>query len=343
MITACMIVKNEEGRVGPSLDSILPMVDHVVIADTGSTDGTVEEIRSRGVLPLIIPWEDDFSSARNHVLSYVKSGWVLSVDGDEVITERHAGALREAVDSGDADAYILEKRSYVGTPGGLSYRKCSGEFREERSYPGYLLEPNDLLFRVSPGVAWESVVHETVGGSLVGLGYTRKPLPSVVLHNYGRLKGAGVTDYYASLIAKRMAATPGDPVSMYYMALQLDAEGKLAESESMYSSSLALDKRDFSVYGLAHVRHRLGKHMEAEAGYVEFLRMRPEESTAWLGLFSTCMLQDSQDKLDYYVQWCERSGYVSNHLLKFVAYCSEKMGNTALRDYYIGKYDATIT
>ena len=44
-ITLCMIVKNESKVIERCLASVLPVIDHWMILDTGSTDGTQEKIR----------------------------------------------------------------------------------------------------------------------------------------------------------------------------------------------------------------------------------------------------------------------------------------------------------
>ena len=41
-ISLCMIVKNEEKVLGRCLDSIVDLMDEIIIVDTGSTDRTKE-------------------------------------------------------------------------------------------------------------------------------------------------------------------------------------------------------------------------------------------------------------------------------------------------------------
>ncbi len=44
-IGLCMIVKNEAGIIEQCLDDARPVVDYVLIEDTGSTDGTQDVVR----------------------------------------------------------------------------------------------------------------------------------------------------------------------------------------------------------------------------------------------------------------------------------------------------------
>ena len=76
-LTLCMIVKNEARVIERCLDSVRPLIDYVVIEDTGSTDGTQDIIRSwlkrEGIAGHVIeePWRD-FAYNRSHVLAQVR-------------------------------------------------------------------------------------------------------------------------------------------------------------------------------------------------------------------------------------------------------------------------------
>jgi len=46
IVGLCMIVKNEIDVIARCLESVRPLIGHWTIVDTGSTDGTIEKIRS---------------------------------------------------------------------------------------------------------------------------------------------------------------------------------------------------------------------------------------------------------------------------------------------------------
>jgi hypothetical protein len=82
------ICLNEEQFVDRFLDAIGDGADEIVIADTGSTDGTLAAFRRRGVEPHVIsikPWR--FDVARNAALALVPDDVdvCVSLDLDEVI------------------------------------------------------------------------------------------------------------------------------------------------------------------------------------------------------------------------------------------------------------------
>ncbi|MCA3798466.1 MAG: glycosyltransferase, partial [Burkholderia sp.] len=72
-----MIVKNEAAVIVRCLDSVRPMIDYVLIEDTGSTDGTQDIIRqwldSNGLTGEVIdePWRD-FAYNRSHALACLR-------------------------------------------------------------------------------------------------------------------------------------------------------------------------------------------------------------------------------------------------------------------------------
>ena len=80
-----MIVKNEERTLEKCLRAAKPLVDHMIIADTGSDDATREIASRMGAQVLEFPWIGDFSAARNFALSHSDADWNLVLDGDEIL------------------------------------------------------------------------------------------------------------------------------------------------------------------------------------------------------------------------------------------------------------------
>jgi glycosyltransferase involved in cell wall biosynthesis len=90
--TVClnMIVKNEAGVVQRCLDNVLPFIDHWIIVDTGSTDGTQKIIQDHlSDVPGELherPWRN-FGANRSEALELAKSkaDYVLIIDADDVL------------------------------------------------------------------------------------------------------------------------------------------------------------------------------------------------------------------------------------------------------------------
>ncbi|MHB9753526.1 glycosyltransferase [Streptomyces sp. BYX5S] len=114
-VTAVILTSNEEERIGECLRALADDVDHVLLVDCESTDGTVEQaLRADGTARILsAPWPDDFSRQRNLAFGEVAEGWLCHVDADEVLTEAHAGRLRRALSVLD---YLLADSDLVVSP-----------------------------------------------------------------------------------------------------------------------------------------------------------------------------------------------------------------------------------
>lgn len=83
LLSACLIVKDEEQMLAACLDSVRDTADEVVVYDTGSSDRTVQIAREAGATVIEGVWEDSFAGARNAALAHATGEWVLSIDADE--------------------------------------------------------------------------------------------------------------------------------------------------------------------------------------------------------------------------------------------------------------------
>jgi tetratricopeptide (TPR) repeat protein len=109
MATIClnMIVKNEAKVIRRCLDSVKDLVDHWVIVDTGSTDGTQDLIRTAldGVPGELHerPWKDfGFNRSEALALARDKADYSLIIDADEILIRAPGFRMPELV----ADAYM---------------------------------------------------------------------------------------------------------------------------------------------------------------------------------------------------------------------------------------------
>ncbi len=67
-LSLCMIVKNEERHLPQCLMSVAPIVDEMIIVDTGSSDRTKDIATLFGANVYDFTWTGDFSAARNYSL-----------------------------------------------------------------------------------------------------------------------------------------------------------------------------------------------------------------------------------------------------------------------------------
>ena len=86
-----MIVKNEEKVLERCLKSLQPLMkaipSELIIADTGSTDSTVEIAKKYTDNVFRFEWVNDFAAARNSTLEKAKGEWYMFIDADEYFDE----------------------------------------------------------------------------------------------------------------------------------------------------------------------------------------------------------------------------------------------------------------
>lgn len=147
-INLVMIVKNEERCLRKCLKAAKPLVDEIIIADTGSSDKTAQIARSMGAKVVDFQWVNDFSAARNFALEHSDADWNLVLDADEYLRPCDRKGLEK----------LLAHRAGVWL-GGItrydSYRDGEG-----------VSQSTSVLPRLLPkGVGYTGLIHEQPEGN----------------------------------------------------------------------------------------------------------------------------------------------------------------------------------
>lgn len=119
-ISLCMIVKDEEEVLERCLKSALPLADEIIVADTGSRDGTKALAEKFGAQVYDFAWRDDFAAARNFAFSKGTGDYLMWLDADDVIAEEADPAgLRERLEREAPDIVMCPYR--IGGEGGTVF------------------------------------------------------------------------------------------------------------------------------------------------------------------------------------------------------------------------------
>ncbi len=105
MITLSMIVKNEEKFLTGCLESVIDVVDEIIIVDTGSNDNTKKIAAEFGAKIFNFKWINDFSAARNYSLQKSTGDWILYLDADERLHQDSKQLLTELASGSRKKAY----------------------------------------------------------------------------------------------------------------------------------------------------------------------------------------------------------------------------------------------
>ncbi|PNR94747.1 glycosyltransferase [Petrotoga sp. 9PWA.NaAc.5.4] len=101
LLSVAMIVKDEEANIRRALESIIDVVDEIIVVDTGSTDRTPEIVKEYTDKLYFHEWQNDFSEARNYSLQFPTCEWVLRLDADEEASESFRKNIRDFLKSLD--------------------------------------------------------------------------------------------------------------------------------------------------------------------------------------------------------------------------------------------------
>ncbi|MBN1174129.1 MAG: glycosyltransferase [Micromonosporaceae bacterium] len=137
LVSASLIVRDEEEVLPACLQSLTGFVDEIVVYDTGSVDGTRDLARDHGARVIEGYWNDHFADARNRALTHCRGSWILQIDADETLVvedpARARAALRDTpasmlrISLEDIDEYEA-RRAAAGFYPGRMFRSSRGRF-----------------------------------------------------------------------------------------------------------------------------------------------------------------------------------------------------------------------
>jgi glycosyltransferase involved in cell wall biosynthesis len=137
-ITPIIITYNEAANIARTLNR-LAWAQRILVVDSGSTDGTLEIIRSYPQVEVIHRPFDDFASQCNFAISRIHTEWVLSLDADYELSPELINELSRLVPQAAAGyqaefVYRIYGRPLRGTlypPRIILYRKEKASYENQ--------------------------------------------------------------------------------------------------------------------------------------------------------------------------------------------------------------------
>ena len=279
-LTVCLIAKNEEAHLARCLASVRGLADDIVLVDTGSTDRTPEIARAAGARVFHVPWQDDFSLARNFSLEQATGDWILVLDADESIAARDHVHIRALLARNDLNAVVSAQRHYLTSGTVIGWQPGPGGYEEGKPYPGYVDVDCRRLFRNLPWLRFRNRVHEELVST-----QPARPVAQVraewVIHHFGkagdhtRLRAKG--EAYLRIGRKKIEDRPDDPQAHYELGIQHAELGDSSSALACFERARALSPgfRD-SQLRRAICHRRLGQYQKALAGLRRAARTLPQ-------------------------------------------------------------------
>lgn len=138
-VTPLLITFNEEDNIKRTLEKLY-WAKRIVVIDSGSTDKTLEILKSNKAVEIFYRPFDTFAKQCNYGLEKIDTEWVLSMDADYVLTEQFIKELSDILSSATHDGYyaafkfcIFGKplRADNTTPRQVLYRVAKGQYIDD--------------------------------------------------------------------------------------------------------------------------------------------------------------------------------------------------------------------
>lgn len=243
-LSLCMIVKNEAATLSRCLQSVVDIVDEIIVVDTGSTDTTIEIAESFQAKVYSYEWCNNFAAARNYGLQYATSDWILVLDADEVLVPEIIPKLQGSMQQDNMLAVTL-LRHEVGA----------------QQSPYSLLS---RLFRHHSHIQFARPYHELIDDSVLAL-QTQNPrwqvgyLPEVAIEHFGYQADAIATRNKHQRASEMMAAALAKDPNDAYLCSKL---GALYVEIGQVQAGLNLLQKGLELQPLeASIRYELHYHL----------------------------------------------------------------------------------
>lgn len=148
-LSVVLAVFNEEENLSRCLDSVKNLADEIVIVDGGSTDKTLEIAKSFDAKVIETDNPPIFHINKNKAIDAAKSGWILQLDADEVVSPDLRIEIKKVISNKNLNGYWIPRSNFF-----------LGRFlKKGGQYPDYTLR----LYRRGKGRLPAKDVHEQAG------------------------------------------------------------------------------------------------------------------------------------------------------------------------------------
>lgn len=138
-LTVLIPCKDERRHILACIESVRLIADEILVADSGSTDGTLQLVRAAGGCRIIEREYVNSADFKNWAIPQARHEWVLVVDADERVTPALAAEIKALLDSEpENDAYWLRRDffflGYAVKHGCFDTAKITRLFRRDCRY-----------------------------------------------------------------------------------------------------------------------------------------------------------------------------------------------------------------
>jgi glycosyltransferase involved in cell wall biosynthesis len=174
-LTVIIPCKNEGTNIRACIEAVRPIADEILIADSGSSDDTLDIVRQMGDCRIVEREYVHSANFKNWAIPQAEHPWVLIVDADERVTEELADEIRQVLQSpkADIDGYWIGRKNHflgyhIAHCGWNSddvlrlFRRDEGRYRERWVHAEVVLDKQRVRRLKQPFnhyTAWSSEQH----------------------------------------------------------------------------------------------------------------------------------------------------------------------------------------
>ncbi len=286
-LSLCMIVKNEEQHLANCLTSAKPVVDEIIVVDTGSTDRTKQIATAFGAKVVDFEWADDFAAARNYSISLASGRWILILDADECIAAGDQPLIRELIRTRASHrrGYRITTRNYTKEAGTRGWIENDGRYPGLEAGAGWFPSSKVRLFPKATGIRFVNPVHEVVDLSLKQAGFQIITC-NIFIHHYGKLNRAKVIEkgrQYYRLGVQKLDAMRGDRIALKELAIQASEIGEYEQAVAIWREVLDTAPEDpCALMNAGYAYFKLKQYASAMAYSRKATALSPESREAAL-------------------------------------------------------------
>jgi hypothetical protein len=222
LVSAVLIVRDEEAVLEDCLRSLAGVVDEIVVVDTGSKDSSPEIARRHGARVSHHEWHDNFAEARNVSLDRATGKWLLYIDADERVVDTDRASLEATLSDANEIAFRVLLRPFSSmTP-----------YREYR------------LWRNDPRIRFDGRMHERVVPAIYRAAFQDgRPIGDIdlFLEHIG-YEGDQTRKHLRNLPLLRqfLEEDPEHLFALHHLATVLEALGQDDEVDALFERAISI-------------------------------------------------------------------------------------------------------
>ncbi len=270
-ISLCMIMKNNANVLPRCLNSVMGLVNEIIIVDTGSTDDSIAIAESHGARVYTDPWQDDFARPRNIGIEKAQCQWILILDPDEIILKKHHDDIKWLTRTKDFDSFWLTTRNYGPYTYRLDYKFVAKGDDPLGRFDGYVPSTKTRFFKNNLGIRFEGCWHELADWYIRRNKLKQGSSPIFIhhwTHEISQKSGIEKKAFYLKMGEKKVQEWPNHGQARWELATAEMAAGhRLRACKSLKKAfQLGFNRLD-SYYSISKCQKLLGNKETADLAF----------------------------------------------------------------------------